>query len=199
MKIIKLPKNLKAYGADKATLMSVLAALDDGDTITAAEMQKLACTDVGSDNCGEFVALADGRIFLAKKNRAGNVAEIIYFTDSAERKVRQIAPHTDREFLTVADRAAFLVNGMYFPNGGSDGLNTVKVRTFTKRPVDYLCAAEIYDGKNCLRVDLTAGAKVWSNDCTDVARAKPIINEPNAFALVFCRRTLWVCVRGWED
>lgn len=145
------------------------------------------------------MALADGRIFLVKKNRAGNVAEVVYFADSAERKVRQIAAHTDEEFLTVADRAGFLVNGMLFPNGGADGLNTVKVRTFTERPGSYLCAAEIYDGKNCLRVDLTAGAKVWGNDCADVETVAPIINEPNAFALVFFRRTLWVCVRGWED
>ena len=135
MEKIKLAKKFKAYGADKATEEEVLAAYAAGETITAAEMQKIACTDVGSDNCGAFVALADGRIFLVKKNRAGNVAEIAYFADSAARKVRQIAAHTDREFLTVADRAAFLVNGMYFPNGGSDGLNTVKVLTFTRLPV----------------------------------------------------------------
>lgn len=199
MKKIKLARRFKAYGADKSTQTAVLAAYAAGETITAAEMKKLACTDVGSDEFGAFVALADGRIFLVKKNRAGNVSELAYFADSAARKVRQIAPHTDREFLTVADRAAFLVNGMYFPNGGSDGLNTVKVRTFTKRPVSYLCAAEIYDGKNCLRVELTAGAKVWGNDCADVEKVAPIIDEQNAFALVFCRRTMWVCVRGWED
>lgn len=199
MQKIKVAKKIKAYGADKATEKEVLAAYAAGETITAAEMKKLACADVGSDEFGAFVALADGRIFLVKKNRAGNVSELAYFADSAARKVRQIAAHTDREFLTVADRAAFLVNGMYFPNGGSDGLNTVKVRTFTKRPVSYLCAAEIYDGKNCLRVELTAGAKVWGNDCADVEKVAPIIDEQNAFALVFCRRTMWVCVRGWED
>lgn len=199
MQKIKLAKKFKAYGADQATGKEVLAAYAAGETITAAEMKKLACTDVGSDACGAFVALPDGRIFLVKKNRAGNVAEVVYFADSAERKVRQIARHNDREFLTVADRAGFLVNGMIFPNGGADGLNTVKVRTFSVRPVSYLCAAEIYDRKNCLRVDLTAGAKVWGHDCADVEKVAPIIDEQNAFALVFCRRTLWVCVRGWED
>ena len=38
---------------------------------------------------------------------------------------------------SCSDRAAHLVNGMLFPNGGEDGTNLVKVRTFTAKPEHY--------------------------------------------------------------
>ena len=106
------------------------------------------------------------------------------------------APNESKFFCS--DRAAHLVNGMLFSNGGEDGTNLVKVRTFTAKPEHYyLSRAEIYDRENCFRFDLTQGAKVWASDCADPSTDKPMIDEPNAFTIIVHRHTLYVCVKGW--
>lgn len=131
-------------------------------------------------------------------NKVGNVDDITYFCNTAKEEERNIAAHHDTEYLSCSDRAAHLVNGMLFSNGGEDGTNLVKVRTFTAKPEHYyLSRAEIYDRENCFRFDLTQGAKVWASDCADPATDKPMIDEPNAFTIIVHRHTLYVCVKGW--
>ncbi len=192
----KLAKNFKAYGLGSDKIQAVLELFSKGQTLSLEEMRAAACTKMGGE-AYSYVELV-GRIYAVRQNKVGNVDNIIYFCNTSKEEERNIAAHHDIEYLSCSDRAAHLVNGMLFSNGGEDGSNLVKVRIFTAKPEHYyLSRAEIYDRDNCFRVDLTQGAKVWASDCADPVTDKPMIDEPNAFTIIIHRRTLYVCVKGW--
>ena len=192
----KLAKNFKAYGLEHDTIQAVLDLFSKGKTLSLEEMRAAACIKIGGEQ--HSYVLLDGRIYAVRQNKVGNVDDITYFCNTAKEEERNIAAHHDTEYISCSDRAAHLVNGMLFSNGGVDGTNLVKVRTFTAKPEHYyLSRAEIYDRENCFRFDVTQGAKVWASDCADPSTDKPMIDEPNAFTIIVHRHTLYVCVKGW--
>lgn len=125
----------------------------------------------------------------------GMIKDVFLYADSTAAQEEEIAEHDDENYAVTSDIGSFLVNGFLFSNGYGDGANEVVVRRFAK-PTRRFTRAEIYGNPQVVRVAKGVGVKVWGNDCADVNAVLPIIDEPEATAIVLNGRKLYVIIEA---
>lgn len=145
------------------------------------------------DNKIEFTI--DGRIFCAFLNKNGNVARVVYMGLSVEKQIEQIGEYTDEERSCSSDIGSIVINGIAFSNGYGDGLNSVVVRTFTKRPniSAAWCRAQIFNKADFHQLQAGAKLRIESYDCNPAGTGNACFEGP-ATGFVQHGRKVWVII-----
>lgn len=142
----------------------------------------------------------NGRIFRAFLNKNGNVSDIIFWNETPERKIAEMGEYTDDVRECFSDIGSIVINGIAFPNGYGDGVNTVVVRTFTKRPAPHAayCRAQIYNKAQFFSLQKGATLRIESYDCNEAGEGDACFEGP-AEGFVQHGRKVWIIIDKIND